>query len=129
MPKSGINGYNGEILDEFFNLGVIVRGNTVPLDLTLSDGVTTDYTGFSMLMTFDTVITCEDTHTPDLEITVPLVDAANGVFSGYLTDDDAFNFAVGDINVSLKYIDSDGRAFILDMAKYKVVNCLNPKRA
>lgn len=126
---SGINGYSGDILSEFFNLGVVVRGNTVPLDLTLDDGATTDYTGFSMIMTFDTVITCEDGHVPDLEIEIPLVDATNGIFSGYLEDDDSFSFAPGNINISLKYIDSDGRSFILDMDKYKVVSCINPRRA
>lgn len=125
---SGINGYSGDILSEFFNLGVIVRGNTVLLDLKLDDGSTTDYTDFSMIMTFDTVITCEDGHVPDLEIEIPLVDAANGIFSGYLEDDDSFGLAPGNINISLKYIDSDGRAFILDMDKYKVVNCINPRR-
>lgn len=126
---AGINGYSGDILSEFFNLGVIVRGNTVPLDLTLDDGSTTDYTGFVMLMTFDTAITCEDGHVPELEITIPLVDAANGIFSGYLEDDDSFGLSPDEkINISLKYIDSDGRAFILDMSKYKVVNCINPRR-
>ena len=126
---AGINGYNGEILDLLFPLGVIVRGNTEILDLVLDDGSTSDYTGFKMLLSFDTVIDCTDTNTPDLEIDIPLVDAGTGAFSGYLTDDQSFEFSPGNMNVSLKYIDADGKAFILDMTKYKVVNCINPKRA
>ncbi len=126
--SNGLNGYTGELLDSFFPSAVIVRGNTVPLYITLDDGVTVDYTGFKMLLSFDPTITCDDTHVPELEISVPLTDPANGVFTGDLTDDESFAFTPGTMNVSLKYIDADGKAFIVDMAKYKVVNCLNPTR-
>lgn len=126
---NGINGHSGDILDLIFPLELIVRGSTVPLDITLTDNLVTDYTGYKIYLSFDTVLTCVEGHIPDLEIDVPLVSATEGTFFGYLTDDDSFAFSAGNINISLKYIDADERTFIADMAQYKVVNCINPKRA
>jgi hypothetical protein len=127
---NGISGYSGEILDYLFKNQVIVRGNTIPITLIKkTDGVADPITGYEMWMTFASAVDCDLGDTILIESQIPIADALNGVFSGYITDDETHGLTVSTVYVSIKYIDPDGQSFIFDMGKYKVKPCVNPKRA
>lgn len=130
MGENGVNGFSGDALDEIFPNAVVVRGNTVPATFILTDeGTPIDITDYELYLSFSLALECADGTPPELESLIPVADAVNGVFSGFVADDDTFELAMGTIFVSVKYIDADGQTFITDMARYNVVNCINPKRA
>lgn len=123
-----INEFSNEALEVIFPNGNVVRGNTYPVTVTIKDdGVAHDITGYALYVSFHSTLTCEDT--PDVQADIPITDAAGGIFSGFVTDDDTYNLNAGNTYVSIKYIDDDGHTFIFDMAKIKVVNCVNSIRA
>ena len=129
MAGNGVNEFSGKTLDQFIKNGVIVRSNTIPITLVYKeDGVAQPITGFELWVTISSAIDSSDGSTILLEKQIPIADATTGLFSGTITDDETFALLLGTTYVSLKLIDSSGQSFIIDMAKYKVLDCANPKR-
>jgi hypothetical protein len=125
----GLNGFNGAVLREIFPHGEITRGQTYPVTIILKEnGTPVVVTGYQMLISFDDTLACVDGGTPLYVYEVPITDDQNGTFSGLIPDDATFGLPMGNIYVSIKYIDLAGNTFIQDMVRTKVSSCVNPTR-
>jgi len=130
MPNgvNGVNGYSGLTLDQFIQNSVIVRSDTIPVAVTYKeDGVIKDVTGFELWLTLVSSINSADPTKIILEKKIPITDAAGGAFSGSITDGETYALPLGSFTISMKIIDPLGQSFIIDMAKYKVLDCANPR--
>ncbi len=117
----GINGYSGKMFRD------ITRGETLPFTFrfTLKDGTPRDVTGWTVYVAFNTAL---DSSVPIHESVFLPGDPLTGVISGFVEDDETFALAKGTYYASARYVNSDGRAFIIDMAKVKVMEGANATR-
>ncbi len=127
---SDVSGFGGELIGKLFPNGNVVRGNTYPITLSMTDaGLPRDVTDYELLVSFSTSLAQTDLDIPLLEKVIPVVgDPLNGEFSGFIEDDETFGLEAGSIYVSVKYINPAGQAYIYDITKMKVDNGVNPRR-
>ena len=100
------------------------RGTTIPLKFTLSDpdGNAIDVTGGIVLLSFSTSYPGGATPTLEVEIEPLSGSESSGVLVGEITDTESLTLTAGTIYYSMKYIDSNDKAYTFDMNKIKILN-------
>lgn len=119
----GIDGYSGAYLRD------ITRGETVLFSLIFEDYDTDDPIDVSdckMYVAYNTDKTCSN---PLLETIILPQDALGGIMAGSVPDDDTFGLPVGKMYGSIRFITPNGETHIIDKARLKVHQCINPRRA
>jgi len=124
MKAVGLDGHNGAFFPEF------TRGETVPFSfqITDDDDQPKDITGWMLYVAMTTSRSCYDANTPEIDKAIAPQDAPNGIFSGEITDDETFGLAAGTVYGSIRVIDNNGRAFVVDKARLTVGECVSPRR-
>ena len=121
---AGIDGQPGASFRNF------TRGETLSFTFSFKvDGVAVDVTGWKIYIAFTSTLDCQDATAPDLEVVLLPTDAAGGIISGEVTDDETFALPKGEYYARAKYIKADDRAYMIDKARISVYACVNPRRA
>ncbi len=123
MNPIGLDGHTGKFFPEFS------RGETLPFSFQIleEDEITPiDITGWKLYLTFATE---QGLDSGFVEVILLPQDAANGIFSGSVTDDETFSLDAGTIYGSIKIINATGEAYLIDKARLTVGECVNPRRA
>ncbi len=109
---AGLYDYPGILKD-------IPQGTTVPLEFTFTDDELTpiDITDYSLQILLAAQLGDE----PDLVINLPVGNAGTGVFVGEISDEQTAELLTGTYFYTIKYTKPDGRTYIIDMGKIKVL--------
>lgn len=117
---AGINGFPGFITD-------IVRGSTRDFHIAMTkNDVPVDITGSQFYVTFREVI--DPIAEPTLEILIdPPTAPLDGETVGVITDEQTYALPVCTLYYSVKFINSDGAAYVIDMGKIKVLEAISSR--
>jgi len=130
---AGMNGYPGYITD-------FPKGHTKKFSISMSIEIDdpnnegskmeepVDLTGCKFYITFDTDL--ESTTAPVLEIIVdPPTDPTNGKTSVIINDAQTLGLEAGKIFYSIRFVNADGEAFVIDMGKIKILKSVSTRIA
>lgn len=116
----GINNYSGAVFRCF------TKGDTLPFRFTLksSDNVISDFTGYQVFVSYSDALNAERGECNGdqnlLEVEIPLVDAAGGVFEGEVLGLESQSLSAGITYGMVRFVTSTGVPFIIDMAALEV---------
>ena len=125
----GINNYSGDVFRCF------TKGDTLPFRFAFKelDGTPSDTSGWKVVVTFSSTISCDATGCNETNVTVeaeiPLVDADLSIFEGEVSDLKTQSLPCGIIYAMAKYVTADvetpdgtvkGMSHIIDMCRLEV---------
>ena len=115
---AGINNYPGFLSD-------FVRGTTKDFTIRISkNGEPVDITGSKFVLTISTQQ--KPDNVPDLEIVIdPPTHPTEGSTTGRVTDSQTFALSAGTYYYSIRYVNSLGHAYVIDMGKIRVYEAVS----
>ena len=115
---AGLNGYPGFISD-------ILRGDTKDFVIEISrNGAAVDISGAKFVIVFKAEF---DPEAPAIMTKTidPPTDPTNGKTDGELTDTETLALSPGQLYYTVRYINPAGKAYVIDMGKIEVLQCLD----